>query len=297
MNSIDAMEAEIALQLQELPLIELQELDGSCILVGAGDSYAACLAAQYTSSNRALSCYPLDVVNDPTLARGRTVYLVSVSGKTKANLLAARVAKSNGIRTVAVTANPTSPLAVSCDKVIQLNYAHSGLTTAGTISFGASLTTCLSIAGGIPRPKNLPALFELAEEQASSCPANTKAETGSYFILGDGALYPIAMYGAMKLNEVVGASAIAYPIEGFCHSPLFGLGKNDIVLILGRGDEDNSLTKRLDDDGFMAMFIEIPDKEIAARLFHAMFFAQKLALKVAQKNGGMIVTFLRIRPC
>jgi hypothetical protein len=100
------------------------------------------------------------------------------------------------------------------------------------------------------------------------------------------------MYGAMKLNEVVGASAIAYPIEGFCHSPLFGLGKNDIVLILGRGDEDNSLTKRLDDDGFMAMFIEIPDKEIAARLFHAMFFAQKLALKVAQKNGRHDCYFL-----
>jgi glucosamine--fructose-6-phosphate aminotransferase (isomerizing) len=280
------MEAEIALQMQELPRIDLHESDAHCLFVGAGDSYSSCLAAQYASSNRALSCYPLDLVNDPMLARDRTVYVLSISGKTKANTSAARVARSNGSRTVAITADPDSPLAKSCDQVIQLKYAHTGVSTAGTISFSVSLCTCLSIAGDFRLPENIPSLLESAELQANRCLAQMRAEPGSCYLLGDSALYPVVMYGAMKLNEVVGARAVAYPTEAFCHSPLFALGGNDSVLILGRGDaQDRPLTRMLEGTSVNAVFVEIPEKETAASLFHATFFLQKLALKIAQRKG------------
>jgi fructoselysine-6-P-deglycase FrlB-like protein len=290
------MEAEIALQVNELPRVELQESDDRCLLVGAGDSYAACLAAQYTSSNRALACYPLDLVNDPKLAHARTVYLLSISGKTKANLSAAHIARSSGRRSVAVTANPNSPLALSCDKVIQLKYPRTGISTAGTISFSASLITSLSIAGGFRMPQNFLALLESADQQADECLADIQAEAGSYFVLGDSFLYPIAMYGAMKLNEVVGARAMAYPTEAFCHSPLFGVTKDDTVLILGRGGENESLGKKLEDIGMNAMFVKILDKEAVASLFHATFFLQKLALKIAQVRGLQDCYYLENRP-
>ena len=55
----------------------------------------------------------------------------------------------------------------------------------------------------------------------------------SYFILADGILFPVALYGAMKLNEVIGARAVAYPAEEFCHSPIFSITKKDAILILG----------------------------------------------------------------
>jgi hypothetical protein len=104
------------------------------------------------------------------------------------------------------------------------------------------------------------------------------------------------MYGAMKLNEVVGARAMAYPTEAFCHSPLFGVTKDDTVLILGRGGENESLGKKLEDIGMNAMFVKILDKEAVASLFHATFFLQKLALKIAQVRGLQDCYYLENRP-
>ena len=140
------MGLEIGFQIQDLPLLRLHKGQKKCLFVGAGDSFAACLAAQFASGNRSLSCYPLDVVDNPSIADGRAIYIVSVSGKTRANILAAWAAKLRGFRTVAVTAEPDSPLAHSCDASIQLRFRRAQVTTAGTISFSASLVTCLSIA-------------------------------------------------------------------------------------------------------------------------------------------------------
>ena len=296
MNSIEAMESEIGFQLHDLPVIALQAREKNCLFVGSGDSYAACLIAQLASGSKALSCHPLDLVRDPSAADGRAVYVVSVSGKTRANILAAKTAKKRGMRTVAITANPASPLASYCDEVIHLRYTHSPITTAGTISFAASVITCLSLAIKFRFPKNMSKLLTAAERQAEGFVRWMKAARKSYFVLGDGVLFPVALYGAMKLNEVIGSRAVAYPAEEFCHSPLFSITKKDAVIVLGvQGGSLSSLANRLVTAGFDSRFVQISDGEILETILHSTFFVQLLALKIAQKMKLKECYFLRNR--
>ena len=290
------MESEIGFQLHDLPSGELPTQENNGLFVGSGDSYAACLLAQLASGNKVLSCHPLDLVRDPSIADGRAVYVVSVSGKTRANILAARTARKRGAHTVAITAKPDSPLVSYCDKVIQLNYAHSPIATAGTISFAASVITCLSLAIKIKFPKSMSKLLTSAERQADNVVGEMGTVRKSYFILADGILFPLALYGAMKLNEVIGARAVAYPAEEFCHSPLFSITKKDAILILGvqRGS-DRTLARRLARAGFDSRFVQISDDEILESVLHSTFFVQMLALKIAQKMKLKECYFLRNR--
>lgn len=288
------MELEISFQLKDLSLLDLQRPGENCLLVGAGDSYAACLAAQYASSNKALCCYPLDLAENHLLAKGRTVYFVSVSGKTKTNIEAVRVARSKGIRTVAVTSDPASPLAAACSQVIRLNHRRAQVSTAGTVSFAASLITCISLTTRVTVPKNLKTVLSTAEKQAETIVRQGRFRDKSCFMLGNGIFYPIAMYGAMKLNEVMGANVSAYPTEAFCHSPLFGIEKTVPIVILGhRPDEGKMFARRLEKAGFNSCFVEVTAEGLMQKLLHATFFVQLLALKTAQKAGRQDCYYLQ----
>ncbi|HKU49850.1 MAG TPA: SIS domain-containing protein [Nitrososphaera sp.] len=279
MNSIDAMESEIRYQLEELPQLSPYRTNRKCLFVGSGDSYAASLAVQYASQFGSLCCHPLDFLTNPAFAYGRTVYIVSVSGRTKNNILAARAAKASSLRTVALTAASDSPLAKSCDEVLQLNFKSSGTKTAGTISFTSSLIACLSLAVKKAKvPKNLETMFGRAEKQAADLARKTNAGKSS-FLLGNGILFPIAMYGALKLNEVVGAKAFAYPTDEFCHAPMFSIGKKDsTVVILAQSMEDKRLAKRLVNEGYDCTSVPISDLGSVDALLHSTFFVQLFAL-------------------
>jgi fructoselysine-6-P-deglycase FrlB-like protein len=243
-NSIEAMELEVISQLEKLPSSWLPKQEKNCLFVGSGDSFAACLAAQHASGFKALCCLPHDLVANPSIAADRVVYFVSISGRTKANILAARAARKYGSETVAVTSNPESPLAETCDDLLKIKYDRTSVTTAGTISFTLSLMTCLSLVMDVQTPKNLNALFAQAERHARAFARRKQASVQSYYILGNAILLPIAVYGALKLNEVIGAKALAYSTEEFCHSPLFSIEERDAILILG-SESDKPLSKRL----------------------------------------------------
>ena len=45
------------------------------------------------SSYNAICCHPMDIVLNPAIVRNRKVYLVSLSGSTRATICAAKVAK------------------------------------------------------------------------------------------------------------------------------------------------------------------------------------------------------------
>ena len=289
------MESEIHAQLQDLQNIPLQKHDKKCLIAGSGDSFAASLVAQYASGNRILCYHPLDLVANPSIADGRLVYLVSISGKTKANVLAAKSAKMRGLRTVAITAKPESPLAASCDDVIEIKYERAPIVTAGTISFTLSLLVCLSLATDLRIPKNLNLLLALAEKEASVFVRLRKFVTNPYFILGNGALFSIATYGTLKINEVIGAKALAYPTEEFCHSPIFSIGRKDAVVILGSGS-DVSLSRRLEREGYNSILVQNRHEDMLQNLLYFTFFVQFLALKLAQKLNLKECYFLANKP-
>lgn len=263
-------------------------MDEKCVFVGSGDSYVAGLAAQYFSCGRCFCCYPNDIIHSPSLVDGRSVYFVSISGNTTANVLAARVARRRGARTIAVTARPASRLARTCDYTIELKYQSAGVTTAGTISFTSSMLACISIAARISLPANLGWLYRQAEKQAGRIAS--KIDKGVYFILGDNILYSAAIYGALKLNEVLGAKAFPYPAEEFFHSPLFSLKKGDQVIILGNSSKQ--IEQRLRREGFSSLYVGFMGEGIGL-LLQSVFLMQLLVLKMAQRRGLTSCYFLK----
>jgi fructoselysine-6-P-deglycase FrlB-like protein len=317
-NAIEAMQAEIEYQVQDLSRLDLSSSSSSyflpplppasdCLFVGSGDSYIAGLAAQYFSGSQAICCYPTDIIKNPSLVKRRNLFIVSISGNTQANILAAKIAKKHGANTVAaVTARPSSRLAKSCDQTIELRYRNTGVNTAGTISFTVSMVKCISLFTTLQMPTDLRKLYNHAEKQAerlidkvidrksssnnigisSSSDGNSSS---SYFLLGDGQLYAIARYGTLKFNEVFGARALAYPAEEFCHSPLFSLKEADHTIVLGDGDDGSSnnrkLSKRLNDEEFSSFYVEFKNTGAIELLLHATFFIQLFVLKLAQKYG------------
>jgi fructoselysine-6-P-deglycase FrlB-like protein len=321
-DAIEAMQAEIEYQVQDLCRLDLSSSSSSpardnnnynCLFIGSGDSYIAGLAAQYFSSNHAICCSPIDIIKNPLLVKSRKLFIVSISGNTQANILAAKIAKKHGASTItALTAKSSSRLANSCDQVIELRYRNTGIITAGTISFTASMIKCISLSTQLHMPSDLRKLYNHAEKQAEQAMGEVNHKSSisnnnnnniaigtsysnrvsSYFLLGDGPLYTITKYGTLKFNEVFGAKALAYPAEEFCHSPLFSIKETDQAIVLGDGDENNrKLSKRLNEEGFSSIYVEFKNTGIEL-LLQATFFIQLFVLKLAQKYGLTTCHFL-----
>jgi glutamine---fructose-6-phosphate transaminase (isomerizing) len=299
MNAIEAMQAEIEYQVQDLHNLNLSSpWVRDSLFVGSGDSYVAGLAAQYFSGSHAICCYPIDIIKNPSLVERRNLFIVSISGNTLANILAAKIAKKHGVSKItALTARPSSRLAKSCDQTIELKYRNTGIITAGTISFVASMIKCISLTIQLRLPSDLRKIYNRAETQAEQVinKIDNKSRTSSsssYFILGNGQLHAIAMYGALKFNEVFGASAMVYPVEEFCHSPLFSIKETDQAIVLGDNDDNNrKLSKRLNEEGFSSVHVRFKNTGIEL-LLQATFFIQLLVLKLAQKYGLTSCHFL-----
>jgi fructoselysine-6-P-deglycase FrlB-like protein len=299
MNAIEAMQAEIEYQVQDLHKLNLSSPVDNCLFVGSGDSYIAGLAAQYYSSSHAICCSPIDIIKNHLLVKRRNLFVVSISGNTQANILAAKIAKKHGVSTIsALTARSSSTLSKSCDQTIELKYKNTGITTAGTISFTLSMIKCISLSTELQIPSNLRKMYNRAEKQAKQAISeiNDKSDSSntSYFILGNSQLHAIALYGALKFNEVFGAKAMAYPAEEFCHSPLFSIKETDQVIVLGGDDDDNSrkLGKRLNEEGFSSVHVGFKRTGIEL-LLQSTFFIQLFVLKLAQKYGLTSCYFLR----
>lgn len=303
MNAIEAMQSEIEYQVQDLHKLDLSSPVSNCLFVGSGDSYIAGLAAQYFSGSRAICCSPIDIIKNPLLVKRRNLFVVSISGNTQANILAAKIAKKHGVGTIsALTARSSSRLAKSCDQTIELKYKNTGITTAGTISFTTSMIKCISLSTELQLPSNLRKMYNRAENQAKQAiskiddKSNSSSST-SYFILGNSQLHAIAMYGALKFNEVFGAKAMAYPTEEFCHSPLFSIKETDQAIVLGGEDDDDDdnsskLSKRLNEEGFASVHVGFKPTGIEL-LLQATFFIQLFVLKLAQKYSLTSCYFLR----
>src|ERR687896_855826 len=199
------MQAEIEYQVQDLCRLDLSSSSSTsspnpasnCLFVGSGDSYIAGLAAQYFSGSHSICCYPIDIIRNPALIKGRKLYIVSISGNTQANILAAKIAKKHGASTItAITARSSSRLAKSCDQTIELKYRNTGIITAGTISFTASMIKCISLTTQLQLPSDLRKIYNRAETQAKQVISkidnkSPASSSNSYFILGNGQLHAI----------------------------------------------------------------------------------------------------------
>jgi fructoselysine-6-P-deglycase FrlB-like protein len=300
MNSIKAMELEIGYQVQELPkLIRPNKINPECCLfIGSGDSFVAGLVAQHASKRRTISCNPVEFLLNPCIAdKRRQMYIVSVSGRTSANILCAIVARKHKIRTTAITAKSESILAKHCNNYIKLSYKSTGSLTSGTISFTSSMLSCLSLLTDVTDLGNIDCIYQQANIQAENLLKVHSINTSSFIFLGDGILFPIGMYGALKVNEIFGSKSYAYTIEEFCHSPIFSIKPGDNIIIFDNFGYDKKnaslLYNRLNHVKYSTVYVNLSNLSQIEAVLKSIFLIQMLLLKIAKRDGLKECFFLR----
>jgi len=299
MRSIEAMEAEIEYQREDLQKLELprqQTCIDDCVITGSGDSYVASSIARYVSSYKAKCCHPMDIVLNPAIVKNRRVYLVSTSGSTKATILAAKVAKKFALRTIAITTRPESPLAKSSDDLISVRYKRASIPTSGTIGFTASMLCCVSLMCAVEL-HNVKKIYNESFALADYLTNYKIKRSSSHVFLGNGIVFPAALYGSLKMHEVFGVPSLAYSLDEFCHSPIFSIKSNDRVIILGNNVSEFSMSKtitnQLEKMEVLTLYINCRKLSTIDSLLKSIFFLQLYALKLAVKNRLKDCYFLR----
>ncbi|MBM3895279.1 MAG: sugar isomerase [Thaumarchaeota archaeon] len=293
MKTIEALEQDILLQVPFLHRFKAQkpipmQKQQKSIICGTGDSYAAALLGEAFSDYRTRAIGPLDLINNQNLAKNH-VYLVSISGNTISNIRAAKIAKS----ATAITANKNSRLAKACSKIIFLDYPSSGVFTSGSIGFLSSALTCMSLATklSIDNPSQL-FLDALAETR------KIKIKNKAFF-LGNQYTFPVSMYAAAKLYEILGIDAHYERIEQFSHMGLFSAKKGDTVIVFEQKNRHNlQLVKNLKKIGLNTILVEPKTNDKVSAIIFFIFVSQLVPLyhaKARQQNECYFINAKKIR--
>jgi len=297
--SIEAMAEEISNQEQDLPKFVSQlrkkripkPEPSSLVFAGSGDSYAVAVFAQELSHGEAVASDPYELLMNIRRTKGKNLVIISVSGRTKTNIELARKAKGISTSTLAITANPESPLARECDDILQLRYRATGILTSGTISFTTSLLACALLLRNLPRTVQV----KTAPIDAARLATNLKqVGKGAFVFIGSGVNYALSLYGAAKINEVLGAKAeAAYP-EQLGHAKLFTIDKErDVIVCISSGrDEAMKTHELLRKDGFQSSVLAFPASHVVNRSLRITIYLQQLALSLARRKGIEECAFL-----
>jgi len=293
-SSLDAMEQEIHNQVEDLPAFarelgkddRFRNLDPSRIIfTGSGDSFACSLFAHYLSQMQAFSADPFELRLYPQVSRNKTVFITSISGKTRTNIQLARKVKVVAKKRVAITANSKSPLAKECDDVIQLRYRSLGILTSGTASFSASLLAVASLIRRLPKLDSLP----IMERRAAGWARRLRVHpNGGFLFVGSGTGYALATYAAFKIHEVLGLSAQYQHTEQLGHSQLFSLQeKSDNLLFLSPSSDQKTseVFRVLSKSGFNVYLLKSGTADPILATLQVMFCIQHLALYLGRKMG------------
>jgi len=300
-SSLDAMEQEIHNQVEDLPEFarELGKYDrfrsldpSSLIFTGSGDSLASSLFAHYLSQMQAFAADPFELQLYPEVSKNKTVYITSVSGKTRTNIQLAKRVRGLARKRVAITANPESPLAKECDDVIRLRYRSQGILTSGTASFSASLLAVASLIRRLPKLDSLPIVERRAAEWARHLRVHP---CGGFLFVGSGTGYSLAMYAAFKIHEVLGLPAHYEHTEQLGHSQLFSLKeKSDNLLFLAPSSDEKTseVIRVLSKNGFHAYLLKGRTADPILAALQLTFCIQHLALSLGRKMGFQECRFL-----
>ncbi len=199
----------------------------------------------------------------------------SQSGKAADVLEVIRRANSDGAITVSVTNDESSPLAKEA-KYHLFCSAGEEKSVAATKTFSTQLYLMLWLAYALSGKQNgideldkytesLPLIMEkISLETEKLAPNFFDMESG--FILARGVTYPIALEGALKLQETSYVQMKGYPASDFYHGPMAMVSENTPVFIYapGYGYADTSLAKnhKQDQEKCIEKMIELGAKTV-----------------------------------
>jgi glutamine---fructose-6-phosphate transaminase (isomerizing) len=211
-------------------------------IVACGTSFHAASVARYFIEQIAKVTCSVDIASEyryrsPLVPANSLFVTTSQSGETADTLAALRLAKGSGyLATLAICNVPESSLVRESD-LVMLTRAGPEIGVASTKAFTTQLAALgmLVVAlakhhgadaererGLVTRLIELPGMVEktLALDAVVKQLAERFADKRHALFLGRGALYPIAMEGALKLKEISYIHAEAYPAGELKHGPL-----------------------------------------------------------------------------
>jgi glucosamine--fructose-6-phosphate aminotransferase (isomerizing) len=211
-------------------------------IVACGTSYHAGLVARYWMEAVAGVPCSVEVASEFRYRRqvvlpGTLIVAISQSGETADTLAALREARTLGYAaTLAICNVPESSLTREADLVF-LSRAGPEIGVASTKAFTTQLTALLMLVIALGRRRGIDRAAEsslvakletvpgllgqiLESDERIRHLAERFADKHHTLYLGRGALYPVAMEGALKLKEISYIHAEAYPAGELKHGPL-----------------------------------------------------------------------------
>ena len=253
-NYITADGTNIELPANNIDLASIERLT----MVACGTAFYAALTAKYWFEKIAHVPVEVDVASEfryrePPIAPGTSALFVSQSGETADTLAALRYMTSQNATIISVVNVPESSIARESDLVLPL---HAGVEigVASTKAFTAQLTVLVMLAVKIAHAKGvitraeyhahitdlnrIPRLVSqaLGIDTAVQKVAHKLAIAQDVIFLGRGAMYPIAMEGALKLKEISYIHAEGYPSGELKHGPIALIDKKVPVVVLAPMD-------------------------------------------------------------
>lgn len=227
-------------------------------IVACGTSYHAGLVAKYwIESLVGIPCM-VEVASEfryrtVVLPEGTLLLTLSQSGETADTLAALREVKSRVLGTLAICNVPGSSLVRESDLALMTN-AGPEVGVASTKAFTSQLVALMltTLALGrrhgimaetesevIDALTSLPQVLEqlLALDGQIEAMSAHFAEMQNALFLGRGALFPIALEGALKLKEISYIHAEAYPAGELKHGPLALVDKDMPVIAIAPNNE------------------------------------------------------------
>ena len=253
-NYIIADGTNIELPANDIDLASIERLT----MVACGTAFYAALTAKYWFEKIARVPVEVDVASEfryrePPVAPGTSALFVSQSGETADTLAALRYMTSQNATIISVVNVPESSIARESDLVLPL---HAGVEigVASTKAFTAQLTVLALLAIKVAYAKGviseaqyreyisdinrIPGLVSqaLGIDTAVQKVAHKLATAQDVIFLGRGAMYPIAMEGALKLKEISYIHAEGYPSGELKHGPIALIDKKIPVVVLAPMD-------------------------------------------------------------
>ncbi len=240
------------------PGVDFAKIDRLQIIACGTASYAG-MIARYLFER--LAGLPTDVeiasefrYRQPALNPGALALAVSQSGETADTLAALRWCKGRGIQTAALVNNHESSMAREAD-ILFPTHAGPEIGVASTKTFTSQVAalTAIAIAAARQRGKidaaeearlctlllETPRLIAqaIALEEAIQSIAGDIAKARDVLYLGRGAMFPLALEGALKLKEISYIHAEGYAAGELKHGPIALVDEATPIIVIAPTDE------------------------------------------------------------
>ncbi len=228
------------------------------ILIGCGTSWHAALVGEYLIETYARIPVEVEYASEfryrnPILSSDDVVIAISQSGETSDTLVALRMAREKGATILGVCNVVGSSIARETDAGV---YTHAGIEigVASTKAFTAQVTvlTLFALKLSFAKGEISSELYSELIQELTEIPAKIRTilsghlqieeiaakykDAANALYLGRGALFPVALEGALKLKEISYMHAEGYAAGEMKHGPIALVDDNLPVVVVSPKD-------------------------------------------------------------